>query len=230
MSDERLRERQRRWLETRSSQDEAAYLLERVRTGDLEHSKLELVAALGAEGARCALGRSDLSDPISTLARGAELDDLGNVLAEMHWEYGVEAGTRVCLAGFAVLLELRFHDHDWRCVWHHPMPEEAAVRALEAFESLVVYPGEEGALRLRDAWQALQRFGGFFVDSVPITHYAFDPPSLEDLGWVLREVLRAGREEQVRERVGDEVVPWALGDFDPVRERVEARVRMNPRT
>ncbi|MCW8137456.1 MAG: hypothetical protein KIT58_00955 [Planctomycetota bacterium] len=52
MSDTRLRELERRWNETGSPDDEAAYLLERVRVGDLTQERLELAAYCGHEGAR----------------------------------------------------------------------------------------------------------------------------------------------------------------------------------
>jgi hypothetical protein len=47
VSDARLRELERRWLETQAVQDEAAYLLERVRVGDLERENLALAAMFG---------------------------------------------------------------------------------------------------------------------------------------------------------------------------------------
>jgi hypothetical protein len=51
VSDARLRELERRWKETGSVDDEAAYLLERVRVGDLTRERLELAAYCGHEGA-----------------------------------------------------------------------------------------------------------------------------------------------------------------------------------
>lgn len=56
MSDERLRELERHWKETGAVEDHAAYLLERLRVGDLEQEKLELAAYCGHEGAVAALG------------------------------------------------------------------------------------------------------------------------------------------------------------------------------
>jgi hypothetical protein len=55
MSDTRLRELERRWKETGSPDDEAAYLKERVRVGDLTQERLELAAYCGHEGARRAV-------------------------------------------------------------------------------------------------------------------------------------------------------------------------------
>jgi len=47
MSDSKLRELERRWRETKSVEDEAAYLRERVRVGDLTQERLELAAVAG---------------------------------------------------------------------------------------------------------------------------------------------------------------------------------------
>ena len=51
MSDQKLRELERRWRESGSVEDEAAYLRERVRVGDLTQERLELAAYCGHEGA-----------------------------------------------------------------------------------------------------------------------------------------------------------------------------------
>jgi len=56
MSDAKLRELERRWKETGAVEDQAAYLLERVRVGDLEREKLELAAYCGHGPAQLALG------------------------------------------------------------------------------------------------------------------------------------------------------------------------------
>ena len=65
MSDQRLRELERRWRETGSVEDEAAYLRERVRVGDLTQERLELAAHCGHEGARRALGQEPIAPPRS---------------------------------------------------------------------------------------------------------------------------------------------------------------------
>jgi hypothetical protein len=54
VSDERLREAERKWKETGSVDDEARYLLERVRVGDLTQERLELAAYCGHEASRVA--------------------------------------------------------------------------------------------------------------------------------------------------------------------------------
>ncbi len=59
MSDEKLRELERRFKETGSVEDEAAWLKERVRVGDLTQERLEFAAYCGHEGAR----RASCGDP-----------------------------------------------------------------------------------------------------------------------------------------------------------------------
>lgn len=54
MTDTRLRQLERRWKETGSVRDEADYLLERVRVGDLDRNRLDLAAYLGHEASRLA--------------------------------------------------------------------------------------------------------------------------------------------------------------------------------
>lgn len=56
MSDARLRELERRWKETGTADDEAAYLLERVRSGELTLDRVRIAAQCGSEAARLALG------------------------------------------------------------------------------------------------------------------------------------------------------------------------------
>lgn len=56
MSDARLRQLEQRWKETGSAEDEAAYLVERLRHGQIEKSRLQLLAYCGDEAARLALG------------------------------------------------------------------------------------------------------------------------------------------------------------------------------
>jgi hypothetical protein len=52
VSDERLRELERRWTETGSVEDEAVFLLERVRAGVLRQGDLWVAALLGSPAAR----------------------------------------------------------------------------------------------------------------------------------------------------------------------------------
>lgn len=55
MADDRLRALARRWKETGSAPDQARYLRERLRAGELERGRLELAARFGSEAAGLAL-------------------------------------------------------------------------------------------------------------------------------------------------------------------------------
>lgn len=89
MTDSKLRELERRWKETGSIEDEAAYLLERVRVGDVGEEKLELAAYCGHEGARAALG----------VAPWAPITSIDEWLA---WVRGLSKwGHRTCIRAFA---------------------------------------------------------------------------------------------------------------------------------
>lgn len=63
MADERLRALERAWKESGSVADEAAYLRERVRVGDLMQERLELAAYCMHQGARAALGPESAAPP-----------------------------------------------------------------------------------------------------------------------------------------------------------------------
>lgn len=63
-TDSRIRELERKWKESGSVEDEAAYLLERVRVGDLEKEKLELAAWLGQPAAEVVVSAPPKQAPL----------------------------------------------------------------------------------------------------------------------------------------------------------------------
>ena len=69
MTDGRLRSRERRFLETASLQDEAAWLLERVRVGVLAQERLKLAASLGHRGSQLATAQRVFPDAVEELRR-----------------------------------------------------------------------------------------------------------------------------------------------------------------
>lgn len=74
MSDERLRTLEQRFRESGQVEDEAAWLVERIRVGGLSRAQLNLAASLGYPAARAALDRSpehDLGRALEAM-RGAE--------------------------------------------------------------------------------------------------------------------------------------------------------------
>lgn len=76
MSDERLRDSERRWRGTGSLADEARHLLERVRQGALAPRQLEVAALAGHPAARLARAGADELEPRGLPERGRRLADL----------------------------------------------------------------------------------------------------------------------------------------------------------
>lgn len=90
MADAHIRELERRWRETSSAGDEAAWLLARLRVGELDHARLALLARVGGEGARLAL-----ADPVSQPVPGL-----------IEWGHGlVDAGARVAFRAALAVAE-----------------------------------------------------------------------------------------------------------------------------
>jgi hypothetical protein len=86
MSDRRLRELERRFRDTGSLEDEAAWLAERVRTRELRASRLHLCALLAHEASRLALSEEQ-----------ERATDFADWLARLT-QFGREAAIRVALA------------------------------------------------------------------------------------------------------------------------------------
>lgn len=64
MTDTRLQELERAWRASGSVEDEAAYLRERVRVGELTQERLELAAYCGHAGARRRTRAQGLTDEL----------------------------------------------------------------------------------------------------------------------------------------------------------------------
>lgn len=107
MSDKRLREAERRWLQTGDFEDYARLLVECVRAGDLRRDRLELASYCGHEPSLCAIGRAEL---------------LRQDAAEHDWviglvDYGREASFR---AGIAIARQVV-------AAWRRHLPNLLAV-------------------------------------------------------------------------------------------------------
>lgn len=211
MSDERLRELERRFRASGSVEDEAAWLRARVQAGELSSEKLELAAYCGWEAACAATGTMSKQvttiDDLLTLGRGLE-------------SFSRESQTRAALA--AVLLlpqpEAWALPHVNACVlavtqWLFDQTNDNALVAFQAGRDVAdscghafdVYRmfcwtpcGSETAARLMN-WPSAEPVASCLAYSWHL------------LGVCLVEALRT------------ELVPWALGYSDPVKERVEAR-------
>ncbi len=240
MSDERLRELERRFRVSGSVENEAAWLRARMQAGELEQSKLELAAHLGYQAAICVLE----IEGCHSLRRFVE---------EVVSLYGANARRRSALAVTYRALSAFSHRNI-----------EDDLRLLDDIGAMV-YDFSEGSSvpdiaqtedrrRRRGAWDTIdslldllrghqihwdypgidyegQGEGG--AESWIPARIAIAPEKLAAravfLGEELVEVSWASAEArcegQVLNAIRADLVPWALGYSDPVRERVEARQR-----
>lgn len=238
MGDARLRGLERRWRESGSDADEAAYLRERARAGVLASQKLELARYCGYE----ALGGAEdpprsLGDWIAHMPfrgrRGALLRDWARVpLAAGRALEPVVLGLG---AGRVVPAALDAAEIYLVRPGGRPFPEAEA-------EALRVFMHE----RLPDTWEpappafamawfaevALRSLGGQAAQCSG-EFEAWARRALYPEGWWshepgLEEAVESafprapGRLWLLRLAIRDEIAPWALGYRDPVRERVEA--------
>lgn len=131
MSDERLRQLERRWRETRAIDDEAAYLAERVRAGHLTEECLSLAAHCGHVAARRAIQGRPGEEPVSLKERVYGLAKWGKetcVRASVA-AAGVHASTD------AMALHALNAASEWLacpCDSHRNAAQEAAFHTLDA--------------------------------------------------------------------------------------------------
>ena len=124
MTDSRLQQLRRAWEASGSVEDEAAYLRERVRVGELSQERLELAALCGHEPAR-----ASLEDPPKDQPPVAWAETLGKLL------FSVDVGRAASIAHDLALPYLP--------QWEQAYPEVREPRlALEAVSSWVEAPVE----------------------------------------------------------------------------------------
>lgn len=129
MGEERHRDKRRRSEATRATEDEAAYLLARVRAGELTQERLELAAYGGDQASRLALGKTAPEHP-----EGVEA-----------WIEGLARwGRPVC--GVAALGVVEFVRDHWRWSW-----DERLDKAIQALADWIVCPCEQHRLVAREA-------------------------------------------------------------------------------
>jgi hypothetical protein len=195
VSDQRLRELERRFRASGSVEDEATWLRARMQAGELEQSKLDLAAHCGHEGARAALGENapaphrNLWKLVSTLS-----GDQHHALRA-----AVAIGT-LLLASF---------DTGRRVL---PVQEavEATVSALNG-----------SAAALGQAYSSWSNCGVDFTPADPGSVQLHQ----EILSMAAALAERSRMKKEAASAVRTNLATWALGYRDPVGERVEAQKR-----
>jgi len=223
MSDERLRELERRWQETGALADQAAFLKERVRSGGLEPERVRLAAFLGSELAKAALG-AEPEPP------GVEGDVDLQAWVEAIAAYGQPALARLAVAAA---------DHSARMVSSSGIPP----RAVQAAEEQILCPcdahAEEARRRADPAWEPPDhpmRMPGdlaLAARSAARTAASSLPEARDAARLAAREARRAldrvpdpfggTGTASLRRTITRELLPWALDEGDPIRARVESR-------
>lgn len=249
MADEKLREMERRWRTTGAVEDEAAWLGERARVGDLDPEHLRLAAYLGDRA-------SQLADPDGASELVARLRKAGGPLTETINYY--EPPPSGVLAEWGALLPTRSKDV---CVRTAVAACRAALLAtdnrvirkwanevLGAIERWLLEPRTRDSLvRLAHYWWSHTRNSpgvggetgaaiGWAVMSAQILA-SYDPEGWPDppedeelqerdnrmfLGDALagaQHALGVERTSQIEQAVRDDVVPWLHGRCDPVADR-----------
>lgn len=248
MADARLRDLERRFRASGSVKDEAALLSARVQAGALQRDRLELAALLGHDAALASLGTSR-SAPWSPDLQTPTSDAWG--LAR----WGDEALHRFCVA-WAHAASMRAPRRSGspervrsqvfaEALLVAPSPDLVARAAAAAPEFVAVMVGGDGS-EFEDAWNATAHRISLAVlvvlaDAVPIWADFFGSATQEVFtslpGWYADELsctFRAflapeGLEvPDVVAMVRSDLAPWALGHFDPVRERVLGQQKEPP--
>tara|TARA_R110002072_G_scaffold59265_5_gene151001 strand:- start:639 stop:1361 length:723 start_codon:yes stop_codon:yes gene_type:complete len=233
VSDNHLRELEATWRASASVEDEAAYLVERVRVGELKQSRLELTASLGFPSALLAVP----SVPVATDSQA---------LLELIAQRGDPVLIRGLLGlGYAALP-----------TWKEEQPQSEEPEALFALtEAWLVGLSPDFCQRAAGRWgnatnMMLQVDGGASQQAsvAYLTCLQAVSTAMWASGWVegtdpeearIKKLERAAAcveaatcvaasplsEDLARAAIATELVPWALGYSDPVRERVEARQR-----
>jgi hypothetical protein len=217
MSDERLRALERRWRETGTVQDEAAYLLERVRVGDLRESRLELAAHVGHQAAGMAIGKGTSGPRRGPRGDWTLLEDS----EEIEWYRKADqlGGDEALLRVVAAVFNRSQNAHDRP---HSPqsllfVQLENATLSLAMQDFLVM-----GMHRTSD-WGMTRTIAGWLEDWGVGRHSA--PLRTIVAYGLLGSMIRPDAGITAQEAVREELAPWLLGYSDPVRERVEARLR-----
>ena len=207
MSDEKLRELERRWKESGAVEDEAAFLVALVRSGELSPSSLLLAAVLGSEAAAEAAEASLLSEPAGDLRERV-------VLAALETDSPREALLRIAL-GIATY-ELAWSNSQRYIRTHHKPELKAAAAAMAAARAWLNSPSSPGAQRAEEASGAVSMTAPF-VDSsralgqiINASTLAGPRPSAQSAALVSCSPLVHGSPTEALAVVRAEVVPWLL--------------------
>ena len=233
VSDADLRELERRFRETGSVENEAAWLLERVRAGELTQDRFDLAGYCGSEAAG---GTDGCAAGLKEFGMGFE-----------RWETEAAVRATIALARFSLdkwdytngsALKAIGVAEDWVVQGCRQIAdEEPRTLADQCARSDDASPGSlvetavaaaRAVVESLDPNAAEEAFHQHLGRFIPIQIYpGWAPrPVYGRLSFALEDLEQEGISQlEIRGYMRAELVPWALGYGDPVRERVEARQR-----
>lgn len=208
MSDEALREHERRFRALGRVEDEAAWLRARVQVGDLSEQQVRLAAHVGHQAAAIVFGPESKEGP--------EALDRWLRQLSVHWDQ--EASVRAALAATAVttaefrasafVAEAEAVAERWVL---GPVDVRSDVPGLsERFRPLHAFPSREAKL----AWVV-----GIHIHRTLVRPAGWGIPASTVAGSIMMEWPST----PVRASISRELAAWALGYSDPVRARVAKR-------
>jgi hypothetical protein len=207
VSDERLRELQRRWKKSGSFEDEAAYLVALLRSGELQACSLLLSAVLGNEAAVEAAALLQLGAPAGDLRERV-------VAAALETDRPREALLRIALG--VATYELDWSTSQRYIRTHHKQELRAAAKAMETARAWLIAPTQQAAQKVREASKAVSMTAPF-VDSSRVfgqilsaPDLAGPRPSAQSAALVACRPLVHGKPSDALAVVRGELLPWLL--------------------
>lgn len=216
MSDQRSRELERAFRATGSVADEAAWLGARLRAGEVEQTKVELAVFLGSGAARLVIGDRA---PIHTRPpRSGVKGFVRKGLAQ--WGHVVLVRAAIAAARLVVRDDEDLPEAVGRGNLH--LAEEYAIEPRQALMRALVLPLPQPR---DERWHS--RWWACFGCTCTLSALDIGGPQP---GWHAKDTAESvakvvGGDAAVRAGIVAELLPWALGYSDPVRERVDARRR-----
>jgi len=236
VADQRLRELERRWTETGADSDEAAYLRERVKTGELNEIRLRCAAALGSPGSRQAIGSSALEDA----------DDPAGVVRALAGFYGPgvdsaerkELCERVAFAAASAAVGAVPAPSEETLARHRAAAPSQVISAAEGhalgccpwhFAKLYIMSNNLGWMVRGEPTFSPQQVAAIHA-AQDAARFAIHSPSVVDdeegeegrrelVAKVLEDAGAASSSSQVVRAVRDDLLPWLLGYRDPALDR-----------
>lgn len=218
MSDTRLRELERRWKETGAVEDEAAYLVERVRAGEVTRERLELSAYCGYEAALRIVPEARPFAPSATFFLPMHLFN--------HIRQDVACRCAIAVGHVVMPLAGRIQATN-RSIQFEP---RLLVDVIVALEDWTLSQKEEDLGRVRElgsrAWPFVKTDTfAFLARDAAAT--ADRPENIQPLYTRSVELISAalggGAFALLRDGLAREVGPWLLGTGDPLRSRRRGR-------